>query len=363
MTSHVLNDHPLLVTSDLEEARQCLAPVWERYRCVPRGARFAIRWHQADLRRSSLAYVDHPCGVVATCEGPLTDNFRLLLPFSGRIENRINGRRAVLTPSSLVLHAPGQELELEIDRFRLLLLSFDGRFVRSALARRFPSLPPFETWATEFEAATGAASSLLSLGRWAAAEPDRADSMFRTQPRAAASLERLLLAAFIEVLATRYPRDRYSAPEPAHRQIALVEAWIEHNLGEAFGLEELAAVADVSTRSIQLAFSRLRGCTPMQFVLSRRLEKARALLQAATPATTVTGVAMDCGCFHLGRFATAYRTQFGEKPSETLARSLRATAAPAGRPAPQAGSSPTAQHAGRGDDSRKANDGTRITRG
>jgi transcriptional regulator GlxA family with amidase domain len=29
---------------------------------------------------------------------------------------------------------------------------------------------------------------------------------------------------------------------------------------------------------------------------------------------------MDCGFFHLGRFAQAYARAYGERPSETLAR-------------------------------------------
>ena len=131
------------------------------------------------------------------------------------------------------------------------------------------------------------------------------------------------------MLAARYPEDRSRPGDIANGQLALIEAWIEANLGEAFGVEDLAAVANVSARSVQLAFSRLRGCTPMQFARRRRLEKARSLLQSPTAATTTTGVALDCGCFHLGRFAAAYRALFGEKPSETLARAAKAKALPA----------------------------------
>jgi AraC-like DNA-binding protein len=336
MPPHLLARHRLLVTSDLEESQRFLSAIWERHQSVPRGSSFAIRWHQADLQQTSLAYVDHPCGVTATCDGPLGDYFRVLLPFSGRMENRINGRRAVLTPSSIVLHAPGQDLKLEIDEFRLLLLSFDGGFARRALQRRFRTVPPLETWAAEFPRGSAAASSLFSLSHWLAGELDRPNSIFRAG-RAVASLERALLSVFVELLAGQYPEEETRPGDIANGQLALIEAWIEANLSEAFGVEDLAAVANVSARSVQLAFGRLRGCTPMQFVLGRRLERAKALLQAPTPATTVTRVAMDCGCFHLSRFAAAYRRHFGEKPSETLARAMNAAGLPAPPPEPRTG--------------------------
>lgn len=333
MPPHLLAQHPFLATSDLDEAQQRLGAIWERHdRGNPKGRRFAIRWHQADLRKSSLAYVHHVFASQAKCQGPLTDHFRLLLPLTGRIDNRINGRQAVLTPSSLVLHAPGQELELQVTPLRLLLLSFDGPFVRNALSRSFLATPALEIWATQFSAKSAAAASLISMSLWLAGELDRPDSIFRLQQRATASIERTLLALFMEVLAAQRPEERYGRSELARGQMALIEAWIEANLSEPFGVEDLADVADVSSRSVQLAFARVRGCTPMQFVLQRRLDLARALLQAPTPATTVTGVAMDCGCFHLGRFAAAYRRRFGEKPSETLAWATITAAAPAAQP-------------------------------
>jgi AraC-like DNA-binding protein len=315
-----LKNHCVLVTDDPEVSREFLSPVWEKHRTVLRDRRFSVRWHQADLRRCSLAYVDHPCALDAACEGPLSDSFRLLLPMAGRIDNRINGRPAEATPSSAVLHAPAQDLKLAIQPFRLMLLGLDGAFVRHALRRRFASLPPFEQWAADLPLDAPAAASLNSFCHWLAHELDRPESLLRTDRRAIDSLERALLAFFIEVLAAQYPTMQSAPEDLANRQIALIEAWIEANLGEPIGVEELAAVADVSTRSVQIAFRRLRGCTPVEFIRIRRLGRARQMLLEPTPQTTVTTVALDCGFFHFGRFSQQYRAQFGEKPSQTLAR-------------------------------------------
>jgi transcriptional regulator GlxA family with amidase domain len=42
------------------------------------------------------------------------------------------------------------------------------------------------------------------------------------------------------------------------------------------------------------------------------------MLLRATPETTVTSVAYDCGFSNLGHFAKYYHAAFGEQPSATL---------------------------------------------
>jgi hypothetical protein len=46
----------------------------------------------------------------------------------------------------------------------------------------------------------------------------------------------------------------------------------------------------------------------------------RALLTADANKTSVTRIVTDHGFWELGRFSVAYRTLFGEPPSETLRR-------------------------------------------
>jgi transcriptional regulator GlxA family with amidase domain len=83
----------------------------------------------------------------------------------------------------------------------------------------------------------------------------------------------------------------------------------------------LSAMSAYGMKRLQ-TFKRVRGYSPAHLLLRRRLEQARDTLGAAGPDTTVTDVATGLGFFELGRFATRYRERFGERPSETLARSL-----------------------------------------
>jgi AraC-like DNA-binding protein len=225
------------------------------------------------------------------------------------------------------IHAPGQDLKLDIDPFRLLLLSLKGDCVRTALARRFSQVPAFEAWATQFPMETPAASALRSLALWVAAELEHETSPLATKPRTIAAVERCLLGLFLDVLEARCGFGRRGKEDLTETHVRRIEAWIEANLTEPIGVEEMAGLAGVSSRSVQTAFRRAHGCTPMQYVQRRRLELARQFLQTPTPDTTVTGAALDCGLYHLGRFAAAYSALFGEKPSETLARGRRGAAA------------------------------------
>jgi TolB-like protein len=57
---------------------------------------------------------------------------------------------------------------------------------------------------------------------------------------------------------------------------------------------------------------RSNSCRP------KRLERARRKLVRAPPGAGVTGIAVECGFRHLGRFSLSYRDRYGESPSATL---------------------------------------------
>jgi AraC-like DNA-binding protein len=98
-----------------------------------------------------------------------------------------------------------------------------------------------------------------------------------------------------------------------------VEDYIRHHYAEHLTVEKLALVAGVSTRTLFAGFRDFRRVTPMTYLKSYRLDKARQALQSgdATGVTGVTKVALDSGFSHLGRFAKHYHSRFGELPSMT----------------------------------------------
>ncbi|MFZ6992357.1 helix-turn-helix domain-containing protein [Curtobacterium sp. RRHDQ66] len=81
--------------------------------------------------------------------------------------------------------------------------------------------------------------------------------------------------------------------------------------------KEIAAAAGLRSRGLQGAFQRVHGMTPLAYLRGIRLLLARERLRSGY-SESVAAVARSVGIGHLGRFAGAYKAEFGELPSETL---------------------------------------------
>ena len=325
MTETYLQAHCRLATKDLDEAREHVGRLWERHQSrLRRGRTYGLRWYQADLRRTSLSYVHSSSAVHLEC-GPVSKHFRLTMPEEGRVYHCVDGRTIEATPERGVLYAPGQELELEIEPFRSLLFTIDADLVERAARQRFDRLPVAGTWLNSMPLDLAAAAALRSLCRWLGHELDRPDTPLLTTPRVASSFERTVLTLFLECLAASPAFAEARCPEElSATHLRLIEDWIDAHFLETVGVEDMARVAGIGVRAVQALFRRLRGCTPTEALVQRRLAYARQRLVAADTETTVTNVAFDCGFFHLSRFAARYAQSYGERPSETLANHQRA---------------------------------------
>jgi transcriptional regulator GlxA family with amidase domain len=104
------------------------------------------------------------------------------------------------------------------------------------------------------------------------------------------------------------------------QRVDKAERIMRERLSEPLSTEDLATEVGVSLRSLQSAFSTIRGKPPRDVLRQMRLDHARELLMGEGETPKVTEVALSCGMSHFGRFSHAYRLRFGENPSETRAR-------------------------------------------
>ncbi|WP_128971217.1 AraC family transcriptional regulator [Bradyrhizobium tropiciagri] len=103
--------------------------------------------------------------------------------------------------------------------------------------------------------------------------------------------------------------------------IARLEDYLAENSDRAIYLTELCAATNVSERTLRSACEEHLGMAPIRYLTMRRMYLVRrALLRADASKATVTHIVTNYGFWELGRFSVAYRTLFGELPSETLRR-------------------------------------------
>ena len=95
--------------------------------------------------------------------------------------------------------------------------------------------------------------------------------------------------------------------------------YMHAHLHASLTLTDLEVFSGLSARSLQLAFKKQLGCSPMQWLTEQKLLTIRAKIISADHSESVTALAGDYFS-NMGDFARYYQRQFGELPSKTRAR-------------------------------------------
>jgi AraC-like DNA-binding protein len=126
-------------------------------------------------------------------------------------------------------------------------------------------------------------------------------------------------SVFAEIVPTRWASLANSTRQ--FRTFREIRDVLEGSLGRPIYSEELARHVGVSVRSMHDAILRYHGMSLHRYLRLRRLWLVRRQLIAG--AESVKAIALAFGFWHLGDFSASYRLQFGETPSQTLAKSRR----------------------------------------
>lgn len=100
---------------------------------------------------------------------------------------------------------------------------------------------------------------------------------------------------------------------------------MDRDYAQPLDVPALARTALMSPGHFSRSFRTAFGETPYSYLMTRRIERAKALLRRGD--LSVTDVCFEVGCTSLGTFSTRFTELVGESPSAYRARSHDAGAA------------------------------------
>ncbi|HEY6747561.1 MAG TPA: helix-turn-helix transcriptional regulator [Mycobacteriales bacterium] len=99
---------------------------------------------------------------------------------------------------------------------------------------------------------------------------------------------------------------------------------MDREYAQPLDVPALARVALMSPSHFSRQFHKAYGESPYSYLMTRRIERAKALLRRGD--LSVTEVCMTVGCTSLGSFSSRFTELVGESPSAYRARDHRALA-------------------------------------
>jgi AraC-like DNA-binding protein len=278
-----------------------------------------FEWRANYFALGSLVLSAHRfTGKVAAETDAVGDFFSLAISIGAVYAESFQGSQTIpmVTGKTGFIGSPGQRagarLQSGYEGIHMNVPSGEMESALAALHGARPRAPLRFEPRVSLSSQTGAA--FLRLLRFTMDEADRPDSALASPLVAARMAEALVFSLLLAQPHDQLDNARTDACEPAH--VRRAAEYLDANLAQPIRMTELATVTGVSVRSIQVGFQKHRGCSPLEFLRTRRLLRARSMLLNGTDAS-VTEVALACGFEHLGRFSAAYKARFGERPVDT----------------------------------------------
>lgn len=315
----------ILDTDDAMVARQQLPKILatDHLDLEPTGDRaFHAVVYGIRTRDISLLYLDLSAAVLDIARHG--DQYGVYMQMSGSTDWEVNGRRLTGSATHAVVANPGDHLRGEpgIDS-TLLVLSFGsarlGAYVSRLLGREVHENIRF---ASGFDLTAEAASRWHSAIQLLTTELFYSGSLLH-QGVGVGPVEDLLVSTLLYVQSSTLHEDLIARPHPvARRTVRAAIDYIDGHLAERICIADVVAAAGVSERSLQQGFREELRTTPSAYIRNARLDRVHDTLADSLPTdgVTVSDVALRWGFTHLSNFAAAYRSRFGEAPSQTLRR-------------------------------------------
>lgn len=100
---------------------------------------------------------------------------------------------------------------------------------------------------------------------------------------------------------------------PRDRHLLRAKDLADARYAERIGVDDMARAAGLSRAHFSRAFARAFGESPRAYLLTRRLERAAALLRMTD--RSVAEICFDVGLRSVGSFTTSFTRMFGKSPT------------------------------------------------
>ena len=121
-----------------------------------------------------------------------------------------------------------------------------------------------------------------------------------------------LAAHLVQTRGSPDPRETRRGAAMAPAKLRLLTEFIEARLESTISVADLANLADMSVFHFAHCFKQTTGMAPHQYVLRRRIKRARHLL--LNPRLSVADVALRCGFSQQSHFSETFRRLVGTSP-------------------------------------------------
>src|SRR5215467_2075860 len=105
---------------------------------------------------------------------------------------------------------------------------------------------------------------------------------------------------------------------PSERHLLRAKDLVDARFAQPLGVDDLARTAGLSRAHFSREFRRAFGESPHAYLLTRRLERAAALLR--TTDRSVADICLSVGLQGIGSFTTSFTRTFGVAPTRYRAK-------------------------------------------
>lgn len=319
MARTLLAEHGRIATTDVDRARDELGRQFcpHRLELTHRDGRLDMLHNAAVIGRDvTLNYLRYGDEVRIT-PGTFDDFFLVQIPLAGTARVRVGDRVVASTRSRASIGSPTEPVDMVWSDGceQLLVYLRRGAVEELAAEGETPAPVVFDPLMDLEKPATRAWLRLVHL---ALDDIEAGGALFRST-LAATHFEQTLIVGLLSAQSSNH--QSVAAPyTPCPPIVRAIVDLIEAEPERAWRLAEFSRHVGVSPRTLQEAFQRELGMSPLERLRRTRMARARHDLVEGDPTrTSVTEIAARWGFFHLGRFAQAYRTMYHELPSQTLA--------------------------------------------